>query len=155
MSEKHVQGINVQIFGEEYPISSEGDVDEVRRIASYVDQKMQEIAQKHSEHSVRLSTTRVAVLAAMEITVELFQAMQGCNQLTERAYENPKFVEDVVRDIGTDLFALFKSETIAWFYASSNNFESIHNHDAFAKIERGARGPLLSLRETAEVEALL
>ena len=75
-------------------------------------------------------------------------------EVTERAYENPKFVEDVVRDIGTDLFALFKSETIAWFYASSNNFESIHNHDAFAKIERGARGPLLSLRETAEVEAL-
>lgn len=98
MSEKHVQGINVQIFGEEYPISSEGDVDEVQRIASYVDKKMQEIAQKHSEHSVRLSTTRVAVLAAMEITVELFQAMQGCNQLTERAYENigrlTKLIED-------------------------------------------------------------
>jgi len=98
MSEKHVQGINVQIFGEEYPISSEGDVDEVQRIAAYVDQKMQEIAQKHSEHSVRLSTARVAVLAAMEITVELFQAMQGCNQLTERAYENigrlTKLIED-------------------------------------------------------------
>ena len=98
MSKKHVQGINVQIFGEEYPISSEGDADEVRRIACYVDQKMQEIAQKHSEHSVRLSTARVAVLAAMEITVELFQAMQGCNQLTERAYENigrlTKLIED-------------------------------------------------------------
>ena len=98
MSKRHVQGINVQIFGEEYPISSEGDVDEVRRIASYVDQKMQEIAQKHSEHSVRLSTARVAVLAAMEITVELFHAMQGCNQLTERAYENidrlTKLIED-------------------------------------------------------------
>ena len=98
MGKKHVQGINVQIFGEEYPISSEGDVDEVQRIAAYVDQKMQEIAQKHSEHSVRLSTARVAVLAAMEITVELFQAMQGCNQLTERAYENigrlTKLIED-------------------------------------------------------------
>ena len=98
MSEKQVQGINVQIFGEEYPISSEGDVAEVQRIASYVDQKMQEVAQKHSEHSVRLSTARVAVLAAMEITVELFDAMQGCNQLTERAYENigrlTKLIED-------------------------------------------------------------
>jgi cell division protein ZapA (FtsZ GTPase activity inhibitor) len=85
MSEKHVQGINVQIFGEDYPIASEGDGDEVRRIAAYVDQKMQEIAQVHSG---RLSTARVAVLAAMEITVELFRAMQERNQLTERAHEN-------------------------------------------------------------------
>jgi GTP cyclohydrolase I len=76
-------------------------------------------------------------------------------EVTERAYDNPKFVEDVVRDVGRDLFALLNAEKIAWFYASSNNFESIHNHDAFAKIERGVRGPLLSLREAVEAEALL
>ena len=85
MGEKHVQGTKVQIFGDEYPISSEGDVAEVQRIAAYVDQKMQEIA---AVHSGRLSTTRVAVLAAMEITVELFHAMQERNMLTEKAHEN-------------------------------------------------------------------
>ena len=75
--------------------------------------------------------------------------------VTERAYDNPKFVEDMVRDIGTDLFDLLRSERISWFYTSSNNFESIHNHDAFAKIERGQRGPLMTHRNTIEAEAVL
>ena len=75
--------------------------------------------------------------------------------ITEQAYENPKFVEDVVRDIAVGLFAMHREEKIVWFCASSNNFESIHSHDAFAKIERGVRGPLLNLREAAETEALL
>ena len=74
--------------------------------------------------------------------------------ITERAYDNPKFVEDIVRDVATDLLSLLREDKITWFYASSNNFESIHNHDAFAKIERGIRGPLLTLKEMADAEAL-
>lgn len=70
--------------------------------------------------------------------------------VTERAYDNPKFVEDIVRDVSADLLAILNSERIGWFYVSSNNYESIHNHDAFAKIERGARGPLLLHRKEAE-----
>ena len=75
--------------------------------------------------------------------------------VTERAYDNPKFVEDVVRDTGSDLFELLRDGKISWFYTSSNNYESIHNHDAFAKIERGKRGPLLTHREQVETESLL
>ena len=56
--------------------------------------------------------------------------------VTERAYENPKFVEDIVRDAAIELLELLKGDAIAWFYLSSNNYESIHNHDAFAEIER-------------------
>jgi len=70
--------------------------------------------------------------------------------VTERAYNNPKFVEDIVRDVATDLLAMMDEERIAWFYVSSNNYESIHNHDAYAKIERGVRGPLLTHRKEAE-----
>ena len=41
------------------------------------------------------------------------------------------------------------AERIAWFYVSINNYESIHNHYAFAKVERGVRGPLLIHRKEA------
>lgn len=71
--------------------------------------------------------------------------------VTERAYDNPKFVEDLVRDVGTDLYAMLNEGRIGWFFVSSNNYESIHNHDAFAKIERGVRGPLMEHRKNAEV----
>ena len=49
--------------------------------------------------------------------------------VTERAYENPKFVEDLVRDIAVALSADLR---VARYEISSENFESIHNHSAFA-----------------------
>ena len=49
--------------------------------------------------------------------------------VTERAYENPMFVEDLVRDIA---LALSADARIARYEVSSENFESIHNHSAFA-----------------------
>ncbi len=75
--------------------------------------------------------------------------------VTERAYNHPKFVEDIVRDVATDLLVMIDEERIAWFYVSSNNYESIHNHDAFAKIERGARGPLLTPRKEAHYALMI
>ncbi|MBW1996774.1 MAG: GTP cyclohydrolase I FolE2 [Deltaproteobacteria bacterium] len=53
--------------------------------------------------------------------------------VTERAYENPKFVEDVVRDIA---LKLDEDPNITWFAVETENFESIHNHSAYAYIER-------------------
>lgn len=53
--------------------------------------------------------------------------------VTERAYQNPKFVEDVVRDVAKELE---KNPNITWFAVESENFESIHNHNAYAYIER-------------------
>ena len=51
--------------------------------------------------------------------------------VTEKAFANPKFVEDIVRDIAKQLK---KDENITWFSVSAENFESIHNHSAFAQI---------------------
>ena len=56
-----------------------------------------------------------------------------------------------MRDAATELLKLLKGDAISWFYLSSNNYESIHNHDAFAEIERGVRGPLLERREARDV----
>ena len=53
--------------------------------------------------------------------------------ITETAYENPKFVEDIVRDIASKLQ---EDDNILWFSVASENFESIHNHSAYAFIER-------------------
>ena len=75
--------------------------------------------------------------------------------VTERAYDNPRFVEDIVREVSGDLLGLIDEERIQWFYVSSNNYESIHNHDAFAEIERGVRGPVLTHRKYAENEVVI
>lgn len=53
--------------------------------------------------------------------------------VTEYAYDNPKFVEDLVRDIAG---ALDKEEAIGGFRVECENFESIHNHSAYALIDR-------------------
>ncbi|MBU3644790.1 MAG: GTP cyclohydrolase I FolE2, partial [Candidatus Methylopumilus sp.] len=55
---------------------------------------------------------------------------------TERAYDNPKFVEDMVRDVAT---ALNNEPRIDKFVVESENFESIHNHSAYALIEKDKR----------------
>src|SRR6266850_456933 len=56
--------------------------------------------------------------------------------VTERAYDNPKFVEDLVRDVAS---VLNLDERIDAYVVESENFESIHNHSAYALIERNKR----------------
>lgn len=56
--------------------------------------------------------------------------------VTERAYDNPKFVEDMVRDVAAQLNA---EPRIDAYVVESENFESIHNHSAYALIERDKR----------------
>jgi GTP cyclohydrolase IB len=54
--------------------------------------------------------------------------------VTERAYENPVFVEDLVRNVALRLNA---DKRITWYKVEAENFESIHNHNAYACIEKG------------------
>jgi GTP cyclohydrolase I len=56
--------------------------------------------------------------------------------VTERAYDNPKFVEDLVRDVAGMLDA---EQRILAYTLEAENFESIHNHSAYALIERDKR----------------
>jgi GTP cyclohydrolase IB len=53
--------------------------------------------------------------------------------VTERAYENPKFVEDLVRDVA---LALNADARVGAYVVEVENFESIHNHSAYARVER-------------------
>jgi GTP cyclohydrolase I len=54
--------------------------------------------------------------------------------VTERAYENPVFVEDLVRNVALKLNA---HADVTWYKVEAENFESIHNHNAYACIEKG------------------
>ena len=53
--------------------------------------------------------------------------------VTERAYDNPKFVEDLVRDVA---IAMNKFSQVGQYTVEAENFESIHNHSAYARIDR-------------------
>ena len=56
--------------------------------------------------------------------------------VTEAAYDNPKFVEDIVRDLA---LMIDEDDRIIWYQVNSENFETIHNHNAYAFIERDKR----------------
>ncbi len=74
-------------------------------------------------------------IAEEEASCELFGLLKRPDEkhVTERAYKNPKFVEDMVRDVAARLNS---DERIAAYIVESENFESIHNHSAYALIEK-------------------
>lgn len=74
-------------------------------------------------------------IAETEASSELYGILKRPDEkyVTERAYDNPKFVEDMVRDLAARLNA---DERIAAYTVEAENFESIHNHSAYALIER-------------------
>jgi cell division protein ZapA len=67
--EERKQSVKVNIFGEDYPIKGEADSGYILRVGKYVDLRMREVAERLSNKS----PLRVAVLAAMNITDELFK----------------------------------------------------------------------------------
>jgi GTP cyclohydrolase I len=72
-------------------------------------------------------------LAEQKASSELYAILKREDEkvVTERAYDNPAFVEDIVRDIAVELN---NNEKIDYYCLESENFESIHNHSAYAMI---------------------
>jgi GTP cyclohydrolase I len=90
---------------------------------------------------VRLAT-RFKRFIWLEDMIELVESCASCEvysilkrvdekEVTEKGFLNPKFVEDVVRDVA---HRLNQDANITWFSVSAENFESIHNHSAYAQI---------------------
>ncbi len=73
-------------------------------------------------------------LAEKEASCELYSLLKRPDEkyVTEKAYDNPKFVEDMIRDIACQLN---KEERIRAYCLEVENFEAIHNHSAYAMIE--------------------
>ena len=74
-------------------------------------------------------------MVEQEASCELYGLLKRPDEkyVTERAYDNPKFVEDMVRDVAG---RLNRDDRICAYTVESENFESIHNHSAYALIER-------------------
>jgi len=77
----------------------------------------------------------IVQLVEQEASCELFGLLKRPDEkyVTERAYDNPKFVEDMVRDVAARLNAEGRVDS---YVVESENFESIHNHSAYALIEK-------------------
>lgn len=74
-------------------------------------------------------------IAEQQASCEVFGILKRPDEkyVTEHAYDNPKFVEDIVRDIAV---VLNRDDRITAYTVEAENFESIHNHSAYALIER-------------------
>jgi GTP cyclohydrolase I len=104
----------------------------------------------HNQRGQVKLKTRFKRFIWMEDMIELVEASASCEvysvlkrvdekQVTEKGFANPKFVEDIVRDIAIRLKA---DDNITWFSVSAENFESIHNHSAYAHITSERTAPL-------------
>jgi GTP cyclohydrolase IB len=78
----------------------------------------------------------VIAIVEKSASSELYSLLKRQDEkaVTERAYENPAFVEDVVRNVALNLNA---HVDVTWYKVEAENFESIHNHNAYACIEKG------------------
>jgi GTP cyclohydrolase I len=74
-------------------------------------------------------------IAEQEASCEVYGILKRPDEkyVTERAYDNPKFVEDLVRDVA---MRLNSEDRIRAYVVEAENFESIHNHSAYALIEK-------------------
>lgn len=77
-------------------------------------------------------------IAEEEASCQIYGLLKRTDEkiVTENAYENPKFVEDIVRDVAARLNA---EQRIDAYTVESENFESIHNHSAYALITKDKR----------------
>ena len=81
--------------------------------------------------------TELLRVAEEEASAELYGILKRVDEkyVTERAYDNPRFVEDLVRGVAARLDAA--DPRFDGFVVEAENFESIHNHSAYARIARG------------------
>ncbi len=98
----------------------------------------------HNQRSHVTITARVNAFVWIEEIIRVAEESASCELfgllkrpdekwVTERAYDNPKFVEDMVRDVA---HRLDMEPRVLAYVVESENFESIHNHSAYALIER-------------------
>ena len=92
--DNQVQGVLVEIFGEQYRIA--GDPEQVQQAAEYVDARMKEIAGGRSG----IRPTQVAILAAMQIAAELLKLVADRKLFTDRARDSIERLIDLVEDRG-------------------------------------------------------
>jgi len=98
----------------------------------------------HNQRSIVTVNIRFKKFFWIEDVISLVEQSASCDVysilkrpdekfVTEKAYDNPMFVEDIVREIAVKLS---RECNITWFTVEAENFESIHNHSAYAFVEK-------------------
>ena len=96
----------------------------------------------HNQRSHITACVKMRDFIWIEELIEAIESVASCElygllkrpdekYVTERAYDNPKFVEDIVRDVAVKFN---KDDRISSYTVESENFESIHNHSAYAML---------------------
>lgn len=81
--ERKKNKITVEIFGELYALKSDGEIDQVMKVAALVDTQMKQVARQN----VRLSPVKVAVMAALNLAEEYAQLERDYKQLLKMVKE--------------------------------------------------------------------
>ena len=93
------ESVRVVIFGSEYAIKSDADTTTTTEIARYVNSKMTDI---HQSSTFR-DNMKIAVLSALNITGELFETKEKCNQQEQTISELNKRIELLTQQINDAL----------------------------------------------------
>jgi len=106
-----------------------------KEIAEYGAHNQRSIVTISARPSAHLFVGELLRIAEEEASAELYGILKRADEkyVTERAYDNPRFVEDLVRGVAARLSA---DTRIDGFVVEAENFESIHNHSAYARIAR-------------------
>jgi GTP cyclohydrolase IB len=88
-----------------------------------------------AEVAGEMAIDELITIAERSASCEVYGLLKRADEkyVTERAYDNPKFVEDLVRDVA---LSLNEEPRVLGYVVEAENFESIHNHSAFARITR-------------------
>ncbi|OYY73267.1 MAG: GTP cyclohydrolase I FolE2 [Gammaproteobacteria bacterium 28-57-27] len=121
------------IMGVEVPVTSLCPCS--KEISQYGAHNQRSHIRVEVQAEANLSLTELIRMLEAQASCELYGLLKRADEkhITEQAYENPKFVEDMIRDVA---YVLGEDERIHGFSVEVENFESIHNHSAYARLSR-------------------
>jgi cell division protein ZapA len=86
-------GIKVEIYGSEYRIKGDADVEYIKRVAAFVDERMKQVSQLTADSAV----SKIAILAAINIADELFKERKQREDAAAELSEKLRMIEDESR----------------------------------------------------------
>ena len=122
---KFILGLNVP-FTSLCPCSKE-----ISKYGAHNQRGLMKVNIQLAENATDLCIEDVAAIMEQQGSCPIYPLLKREDEkyVTETAYENPKFVEDILRDL---VIALRKIDKVVWFSIECENYESIHNHSAYA-----------------------
>ena len=112
-----------------------------KEISAYGAHNQRSLLSIDAELGESMEMEELIAIAERSASCEVYGLLKRADEkfVTERAYENPKFAEDLVRDVAVELN---REPRVRSYVIEAENFESIHNHSAFARLSSPA-GPRL------------